>query len=643
MFVETSIYQEPPLTYWRDATSYAERLRTEFLAPLQQAAAVGNVSETLQVDVLRRLHWYFTVDGRERAPTVKVSVEAAPAFHALIGEILGYIDPQLIARFADAAVSPEIRHVLYSWHGPALCSVATVDAYDHVQQLIKLCYFVHGEPPAEEWLIDGQVVPPAYGKYRGCRYYHRSCMQQRIVWLPVAQGRQLQLKLNGQTHAIALDATGFFPPQVEAGDAFALTQVQAAFWPGRGGRRRSRPLKMRLKAGVLAALARLPWVRRKYRNAWVLVDRTINADDNAEHMYRWLKEHQPHINTWFLLNPDSADWPRLEREGFRLLAPDSLQSKLLVLNSEHIISSHAEYAWGGLDPQVYAPYMRWRASFLAHGFSCNDVSHWLGAQNFDFMITGGPPEWQSFISDGSNYPYTAREARPTGFPRHDRLLQRARKQPPRSEKRLVVMPTWRGGIFEERTRHLTKDERLQFFRDTAYCQAWKTLLHHPQLLAALQQYGWRIDFLPHSNVQPFLAAFEFPDTVQVVSMKEQNFQDVLRAADGLLTDYTSVAFEMALLRKPVFYYQFDREDFYGGGHNWRPGYFDYERDGFGPVAFDEDSLLQQLVDFFAQGGTVPAVYRQRMEQAVPLDDEQACQRCFDCIQGLNQPWPAGQN
>lgn len=91
--------QEPPLAYWREDASYDTRLRENFLAPLQAAASSGFVPQSLQLDVLRCLHWYFTVDGRERAPTARVSVEAAPAFHALIGEILSHINPQLIASF----------------------------------------------------------------------------------------------------------------------------------------------------------------------------------------------------------------------------------------------------------------------------------------------------------------------------------------------------------------------------------------------------------------------------------------------------------------------------------------------------------------------------------------------------------------
>ncbi|KXK36536.1 MAG: galactosamine-containing minor teichoic acid biosynthesis [Nitrosomonas europaea] len=437
---------------------------------------------------------------------------------------------------------------------------------------------------------------------------------------------------------IELDESGFFARSVSEDETFDLAGARAAFWPGRGGRRRSRPLLKSLKAGLLALYAALPWVRARYRRAWVFLDRHENADDNAEHLYRWVTAKQPQINAWFLLKPDSPDWARLEQEGFQLLAPNGLQRKLLVLNSENIISSHAEYGVGGFDPRVYAPYMRWRYTFLQHGTTLNDLSHWLGPLQFDLFSTSSLAEYQSIAEDGGNYPYSKREVSFTGFPRHDCLLRKARERKPPSSKTLLVMPTWRGGTFEEQAKDLSADERQQLFAQTDYARAWKSLLHNPALHAALQQHGWQLSFMPHMNTLPFLDVFELSPEIRLVSVLDGHIQEALVSADAFLTDYTSVTFDIALLRRPSFYYQFDRTLFYGGGHNWRPGYFDYERDGFGPVAFSENELLQQLLAFLENGGEVPALYRERMERAMPLDDELACQRCFDRISSLNQPW-----
>ena len=95
--------------------------------------------------------------------------------------------------------------------------------------------------------------------------------------------------------------------------------------------------------------------------------------------------------------------------------------------------------------------------------------------------------------------------------------------------------------------------------------------------------------------EPFIAAFGVPDDVACRERCRQAPHEAVVARTAVfVTDYTSVAFTFALLRRPIFYYQFDQNDFYGGSHNWRSGYFDYARDGFGPVAQSEGELIQHI-------------------------------------------------
>ncbi|WP_284328522.1 hypothetical protein [Demequina litorisediminis] len=66
-------------------------------------------------------------------------------------------------------------------------------------------------------------------------------------------------------------------------------------------------------------VARRSPVGARYRDAWVLCDRDVQAHDNAEHLYRYLAAERPDINAWFALSRRSPDYARLKREGFRLL------------------------------------------------------------------------------------------------------------------------------------------------------------------------------------------------------------------------------------------------------------------------------------------------------------------------------------
>lgn len=108
----------------------------------------------------------------------------------------------------------------------------------------------------------------------------------------------------------------------------------------------------------------------------------------------------------------------------------------------------------------------------------------------------------------------------------------------------------------------------------------------------------------------------------------------------MITDFSSVAFEMAYLRRPVIYYQFDENEFFAGNSaHMQRGYFDYRRDGFGPVVADQKSLFSALELILQQNAVPEKVYETRMKQAFEYRDTNNCQRAFEAICDLDRPYP----
>ncbi|HLS31988.1 MAG TPA: CDP-glycerol glycerophosphotransferase family protein, partial [Brevibacterium sp.] len=58
------------------------------------------------------------------------------------------------------------------------------------------------------------------------------------------------------------------------------------------------------------------------------------------------------------------------------------------------------------------------------------------------------------------------------------------------------------------------------------------------------------------------------------------------------TDHSSVHFDAAYLGTPVIYARFDRDEY--ESRHAAPSWFDYERDGFGPVTYSLDGALDEL-------------------------------------------------
>lgn len=637
---EAAASAAPASAVWRDPVTYAAAVQQGFVAPLQQAAArYGRAPGWLQAAVLKHLSGYFTVDLRERAPTVVVDEPMAVVFHDAVRQAMQYMDAARLEALQDGVASPEVRHALWSYRAIECHSVPTVDAYDHDQGLLRVTYWVHGNPPAERFLVDGQDIEPSFAKQRACIFFRRRLLRQRIAWLDVAGKREVRVHLAGRQVTLGLGPQPFLVPGQDAAGpvpAMSIDRVRDRYPPGKAALQQPLPPGWAgWKVRLLKALAAFPPVRWYYRNAWVFIDRDVDADDNAEHLYRWVRQHHPEVKAWYLLWPDSPDWPRLQAEGFRLMVP-GLRRRLLALNCVHVVSSHTGKEFG-LDAARFGDRMRWRYSFPQHGYIKDDLSHWLGPQNFDCFVTSSPAEHASIVADDTPYPYTDREVRRTGLPRHDRLLRIAGALPATEVNRLLVMPTWRGSLVDERAGARSPAEHLAVFAQSAYATHWRALLANPQLRERALAAGLRLTFVPHPNAEPYLAAFDLPSEVEVVRLSSGVAQQIFARTAVFLTDYTSLAFTFALLRRPVFYYQFDQKDFYSGGHNWRPGYFDYERDGFGPVVKTEAELMAALDQYFGCGRQMDPTYLRRMACAMPDLNEKACERTIEAIKSLGRP------
>lgn len=619
-------------TVWKDKNTYGMALVERYLEPLRSAKSKsGQIPRTLQNSVLCELQSYFATDLRERSPTVIVTEPMAVEFHALVKEIMSYIELDMIAAIDENLASQEVKHALLSYKAPSCYSPIVLDAYDHDQKLVRLSYFIHGIPPSETFLIDGEQVQPTYQKYRACRFFKRMLLRQRIVWLAASGNKTIQVLLNGEVSELTVESSAFLSTSVhkQVTTSQSLQAVSSTYPPGKGKPHRLFWNLTGFKVRAVRWLARISPFRRKFSKAWIFIDRETEADDNAEHLYRWVKEKHPEINAWFLLDRTSTDWDRLNDEGFRLV-PQGWWRKLLILNAEHIISSHAEYVYGGLDRHYYGDLMTWRYSFLQHGVIQNDLSHWLSSLPFDLFITTSPVEHKSITGNDTPYTYTEKEMRRTGLARHDRLITIAKKTPLKKADLLLILPTWRGSL-----NSLASKSELA---DSSYVRHWGSLLRSATLQGILRKSGLRLAFMPHTNAVPYLDLFDIPDEVEVFTKSDTRIQDLFVRSVAMITDYSSVAFEMAVLRRCVFYYQFDRSHFYSGDHNWREGYFDYDRDGFGPVAIQENELIAQIQKMFANDLAQNPEYFERMRSATPDQDGLSCERVFQAIMGLKRPF-----
>jgi hypothetical protein len=83
--------------------------------------------------------------------------------------------------------------------------------------------------------------------------------------------------------------------------------------------------------------------------------------------------------------------------------------------------------------------------------------------------------------------------------------------------------------------------------------------------------------------------------------------------------------------RPVVYFQFDADRMFGGEHVGQAGYFDYVRDGFGPVTETIDQAVKEVAAALDAGRDPQEPYASRIAATFPVRDGGCCERTFQAI------------
>ena len=394
-------------------------------------------------------------------------------------------------------------------------------------------------------------------------------------------------------------------------------------------RKRTRALLSQGKAGKKAVLVRKLYEIQKAKQKkqiWLISDRTTRGDDNGEVMFRYLCANpDPTVEPYFVVNKDTPDYTEMKKLG-KVVEPFSWKHKLLFLLNEFSLSSQANKPvinpFGKLEYLYRDIIYDKKLVFLQHGVTKDNQSKWLNKYNrnlFGFIVSTKPEYDSAFTYD---YFYPEKNIWLTGMPRYDRLVHDERKY-------VTVMPTWRkslsSGTDARGVWQLGKE-----FEESEYFHFYDDLLNSERLLTAAEKYGYTICFMPHPNTIDGLHLFRQDPRVKFMD-SSYSYKDIFAQTDLMITDYSSVAFDFAYLRKPIVYSQFDRESFFSGAHSYTEGYFDYERDGFGEVEHTLDGTIDRIIEYMADNCQMKEKYRKRMDETFAFNDRNCSKRVYEKI------------
>ena len=372
----------------------------------------------------------------------------------------------------------------------------------------------------------------------------------------------------------------------------------------------------------------MPFRKKLYaQNIWLVTEKSSEARDNGYHFYRYIKNNHPEINIYYAITSDSPDKNKFA-PGDKLISFNSWRHFRYSLSAKVSISSQP---FGALPQPVsklfpYAKKLRRKDQaviHLKHGITKDELPHDLDYRNthFDLLCCVSEKE-KRFMQEMHGYP--DENIKTLGFCRYDKLLSDHAVK-----KQILIMPTHRMWLNTVDPTHEAPPKEKKAFEETEFYRVYSSLLSNTDLLASIRNRQFSIVFYPHYALQPYVNCFMkySNDDVVIADRKQYDVQQLLLESSILVTDYSSVFFDFAYMKKPEVFYHFDEQQY--RAEHFKKGYFDYRNDGFGPVYTEENDVVNEIKHLLENGCEMSEMYRQRTDDFFAFRDANNCKRVFD--------------
>jgi len=353
---------------------------------------------------------------------------------------------------------------------------------------------------------------------------------------------------------------------------------------------------------------------QRKKNVWLIGEQILSAQDNGKHFYNYMIENHPDIEVYYILEKSSKDFSSLNPKG--LIAYGSYKHFEVASRAKVLVFSHMP---NYLIPKInyiteyknkYKAYLK---VFLQHGVIANknvDVMH-KKIRDYDIFNVSSKLE-KSIINRYLGY--SNEEIVINGLPRWDRLFKEKK-----NSNKILIMPTFRDNL-EQATE--------KTFRESDYYKFWNRLLSDKKFIEYIEQNNIIIYFFLHIILERFSKEF-LSFSKNIIFKNSDNLQDLLIECGMLVTDYSSVSFDMLFQNKPVVYVPFDYENIKnirGGGE-----YIDYKKDLPGRLCFTVEETVDEIINRVDDDWSIEKRYQDRKSKFFEYIDGNNSKRVYHSI------------
>lgn len=310
---------------------------------------------------------------------------------------------------------------------------------------------------------------------------------------------------------------------------------------------------------------------------------STRAQDNGYYFFKHCMEHDEEKylgqKIYYVITKDSPDYDMIRPYKKNVVHFMTIRHMCYILAAELLVSTDARshiYAQRSRH-SIFTRYTKKLPFvFLQHGVTAlKRVDFFYGKGkpgSCDLFVVTSEKEKQIVID---NFDYEPDEVINTGFARWDVLKDKSQ-----NSHDILVMPTWRSWLEGASDRE---------FEESDYFRHYAALLNSQRFKDILEKYDLHANFYLHAIFQAHTESFHIAsDRIHLKSFGDTPVNELLMQCKMLITDYSSVCWDVLYQNKPTLFYQFDLNK-YNEAHG---SYIDMKTDLFG----DRTETLEQLLD-----------------------------------------------
>ena len=426
--------------------------------------------------------------------------------------------------------------------------------------------------------------------------------------------KKKRLRLLLGNHQCLPDETHVVYPYRTQGSKIAFTYREKSKYDGMDTR-----IKELAAFGLYVIL--LPYWKSK--RMWLVYEKFCSmAQDNGYYFFRYCMEQLPeeqrkHI--YFILDKDSPDWNKMKKYGNHVIPFMSFRHVLYCMVAKLYVASDSKthlYAWRAKPNLISQRIAHHKILFLQHGVTAlkrvDGIFGKKGSSPMTYFTTTSEFE-QKIVME--NFGYAREDAPILGFTRWDVLEDTSNKE----EKIVLVMPTWRSWL---------EEKSAEEFRQSDYYKNYSHFLQSSKLNRLLKEYNTKLIFYIHPKFKDYLGEFNISEeNVELIPFGEEPLNEIMKKCHMLITDYSSVCWDVYYLGKPVLFYQFDC-DMYMQAHG---SYLDMEHELFGERYMECDDLIDGIEEYMKSDFREKDQYGKMRDYYLPYRDNENSKRTYEYI------------